>query len=136
LYGFSSESERVLFRNLLKVTGIGARSALGILSGMSAAGFYRCVRDKDLVSLMRVPGVGKKTAERLLLEMADRLPDGADGSLTLAVDGTDPEGEAQGALLALGYKPVEISRMLKNLDVARLTTEELIKEALRQAHAG
>jgi Holliday junction DNA helicase RuvA len=136
LYGFSSESERVLFRNLLKVTGIGARSALGILSGMSAAGFYRCVRDKDLASLMRVPGVGKKTAERLLLEMADRLPDGSDGGLAMAVNGAGPEGEAQGALLALGYKPAEISRMLKNLDVARLTTEELIKEALRQAHAG
>jgi Holliday junction resolvasome RuvABC DNA-binding subunit len=68
--------------------------------------------------------------------MADRLPDGSDGGLAMAVNGAGPEGEAQGALLALGYKPAEISRMLKNLDVARLTTEELIKEALRQAHAG
>ena len=134
LYGFSSESERVLFRSLLKVTGIGARSALGILSGMSAAGFYRCVREKDLASLMRVPGVGRKTAERLLVEMADRIP--VDGGFGATVNGAGAEGEAQGALLALGYKAVEISRMLKNLDTAKLTTEELIREALRQAHKG
>lgn len=136
LYGFSSEPERVLFRSLLKVTGIGARSALGILSGMSVGGFYRCVREKDLVSLMRVPGVGRKTAERLLVEMADRLPDGSEGSLAGAVNGAGAEGEAQGALLALGYKAAEVSRMLKNLDAAKLTTEELIREALRQAHTG
>jgi holliday junction DNA helicase RuvA len=136
LYGFSSESERVLFRSLLKVTGIGARSALGILSGMSVGGFYRCVREKDLASLMRVPGVGRKTAERLLVEMADRLPDGSDGDLAAAVNGAGAEGEAQGALLALGYKPAEVSRMLKNLDAAKLSTEELIREALRQAHTG
>jgi Holliday junction DNA helicase RuvA len=134
LYGFSSESERVLFRSLLKVTGIGARSALGILSGMSVAGFYRCVREKDLASLMRVPGVGRKTAERLFVEMADRVP--ADGGFGVTINGAGAEGEAQGALLALGYKPAEITRMLKNLDTVKLTTEELIREALRQAHTG
>jgi holliday junction DNA helicase RuvA len=72
LYGFSSEAERSLFRSLLKISGIGARMALGILSGMSTAGFYRCVRERDLGSLTRVPGIGRKTAERLLVEMADR----------------------------------------------------------------
>jgi Holliday junction DNA helicase RuvA len=135
LYGFSSESERALFRSLLKVTGIGARIALGILSGMSTAGFCRCVREKDLASLTRVPGVGRKTAERLLVEMADRLPDIGDGPLA-AVNGSGAAAEAEGALLALGYKPGEVARMLQHLDQAALTTEELIKEALRQAHTG
>jgi Holliday junction DNA helicase RuvA len=136
LYGFSSDAERVLFRSLLKVSGIGPRIALGILSGMSAAGFYRCVRDKDLVSLTRVPGVGRKTAERLLVEMADRLPEASGSELAAGSNDGGTEAEAQGALLALGYKSGEISRMLKNLDPAKLTTEELIREALRQAHPG
>jgi holliday junction DNA helicase RuvA len=136
LYGFSSEAERSLFRSLLKISGIGARMALGILSGMSTAGFYRCVRERDLGSLTRVPGIGRKTAERLLVEMADRLPDDVPaGAPATAARGTR-EGEAHGALLALGYKPGEIARMLKDLDPQRLTTEELIREALRQAHAG
>jgi Holliday junction DNA helicase RuvA len=136
LFGFSSEAERALFRGLLRVTGIGARTALGILSGMSTAGFYRCVREKDLVGLTRVPGVGRKTAERLLVEMADRLPELSVSELAAGGNGAGAEAEAQGALLALGYKPGEISRMLKDLDVAQLTTEELIREALRQAHTG
>lgn len=135
LYGFSSEPERSLFRNLLKVSGVGARIALGILSGISVTGFYRCVREKDLASLTKVPGVGRKTAERLLVEMADRLPDGFDGA-ALGAEPAGAEGEAQSALLALGYKPAEISKMLKNLDAARLSTEELIREALRTAHTG
>lgn len=133
LYGFSTEPERSLFRNLIKVSGVGARIALGILSGISVAGFYRCVREKDLASLTRVPGVGRKTAERLLVEMADRLPEAGDGGVAGAA-ARGSEGEAQGALLALGYKPGEISKMLQNLDAARLSTEELIREALRQAH--
>ena len=132
LYGFSTEAERALFRSLLKVSGVGARIALGILSGMSTAGFYRCMREKDVASLTRVPGVGRKTAERVLLEMGDRLP-AAIGEAT-AVNGADAEAEARGALLALGYKPAEIARMLENLNPARSTTEELIREALRQAH--
>jgi Holliday junction DNA helicase RuvA len=136
LFGFSSEAERMLFRSLLKVTGIGARTALGILSGMSTTGFYRCVREKDLLGLTRVPGIGKKTAERLLVEMADRLPEAALASPAAVGNGGGPEAEAEGALLVLGYKPGEIARMLKGLDPAKLTTEELIREALRHAHAG
>lgn len=134
LYGFSTEPERALFRSLLKVSGIGARIALGILSGMSVRGFYRCVADRDLASLTRVPGVGKKTAERLLVEMADKLPYGGVGAVVIDTAGTNAEVEAHGALLALGYKPAEVTRMLKSLDVARLSTEELIREALRQVH--
>lgn len=135
LYGFSSEDERSLFRELLKVSGIGARIALAILSGMSSDGFYRCVGDKDLLSLTKVPGVGRKTAERLLVEMADKLPEGSDASWSATGRG-DAEGEAQGALLALGYKPAEISRMFQSLDKAGMTAEELIREALRRVHAG
>lgn len=134
LYGFSSEAERALFRSLLKVSGVGARIALGILSGISVEGFRRCVVEKDLVALTRLPGIGRKTAERLLVEMPDRLPaqdmsgggdDGGDGVARA-------QGEAHGALLALGYRPAEASRMLENLDTTRLGTEELIREALRQ----
>jgi Holliday junction DNA helicase RuvA len=135
LYGFSSEAERVLFRSLLKVSGIGARIALAILSGMSVDGFYHCIREKDLVSLTRVPGVGRKTAERLLVEMADRLPEGRDAASPQARP-AGAEGEAQGALLALGYKAAEVARMLKDLDMENSTAEELIREALRRAHKG
>jgi len=135
LYGFSSESERVLFRSLLKVSGIGARIALAILSGMSVDGFYHCVREKDLVSLTRVPGVGRKTAERLLVEMADRLPEGSDAALPRARP-AGAAGEAQGALLALGYKSAEVARMLKDLDTDNASAEDLIREALRRAHKG
>lgn len=136
LYGFSTEAERALFRNLLKVSGVGARIALGILSGISAEGFRRCVLERDLATLTRIPGIGRKTAERLLVEMADRMgepgvdePEGAG-----AVNGA--EGEAHGALLALGYKPAEVTRMLADLDTARLGAEELIREALKRVHAG
>lgn len=136
LYGFSSETERALFRDLLKVSGIGARIALAILSGMSTEGFYRCIGDKDLLSLTKVPGIGRKTAERLLVEMADRVPEGGALGWQSGPRRADAEGEAQGALLALGYKPGEITRMLKSFDTDGLTTEELIREALRRAHAG
>ena len=135
LYGFSTESERALFSSLLKVSGVGARMALAVLSGMTVEGFYDCIRNKDMASLTRIPGIGRKTAERLLLEMADRLPaeiltfpGGARAART-------PAGEAQDALLALGYKPGEIDKMLKDLDAAKLSTEELIREALRRVHA-
>jgi Holliday junction DNA helicase RuvA len=134
LYGFFTEAERALFRNLLKVSNVGPRIALGVLSGMSVEGFYQCVRDKDLVSLTKIPGVGRKTAERLLLEMADRLPEalGADAAALPARSAA--EGEAHGALLALGYKPGEVVRMLKDLDTVRLSTEEMIREALKRVH--
>jgi Holliday junction DNA helicase RuvA len=135
LYGFSSEVERSLFRNLLKVSGIGARIALAVLSSMSVAGFSVCVRDKDVVSLTRIPGVGKKTAERLLIEMADRLPEADVSAAAARRNGAGAQSEeAEGALLALGYRQGEISRMLKNLDTENMTTEQLIREALRQVH--
>jgi len=136
LYAFSSEPERALFRNLLKVSGVGARIALAVLSGMTVAGFNQCVREKDLVSLTKVPGIGRKTGERLLVEMADRLPEAGAESLAATGEPGSAEGEAQGALIALGYKPAEVLKMLKSLDSDRMSTEELIREALRSAHKG
>ena len=133
LYGFFTESERVLFRNLLKVSGIGARIGLGVLSGMSVEGFYKCIRNKDLVSLTRIPGVGRKTGERLLVEMADRLPEGEPEAHGAAAR-SPAEGEAYDALLALGYKPSEVTKMLKDLDASTLSTEDLIRQALRRVH--
>lgn len=133
LYGFFTESERVLFRNLIKVSGIGARIGLGVLSGMSVEGFYKCIRSKDLVSLTRIPGVGRKTGERLLVEMADRLPE-AEPEARGAAARSQAEGEAYDALLALGYKPSEVTKMLKDLDASTLSTEDLIRQALRRVH--
>jgi holliday junction DNA helicase RuvA len=136
LYGFLSEPERVLFRELLRVSNIGPRIALAVLSSMSVKGFQQCIVNRDLASLVRVPGVGKKTAERLLLEMADRLPE---DFLAAGDSGTrpgQPASEAESALLALGYRPAEVTRMLGSLDTAGLSTEALIKEALRQVHSG
>ena len=135
LYGFATEAERSLFRNLLKVSGVGARIALGILSGISAEGFRRSVFERDIGSLTRIPGIGRKTAERLMLEMADRLePPGVDvhGARQGAARA---EGEARDALLALGYRPAEVNRMLAECDAAGMSSEQLIREALKRVHS-
>jgi Holliday junction DNA helicase RuvA len=136
LYGFVSSAERTLFRELLKVSGIGARIGLAVLSSMSVAGFHGCIQNRDLARLVRIPGVGKKTAERLLVEMADRLADDMlEGEPDRIVAG-QAASEAESALLALGYRQAEVTRMLGALDTNGLSTEALIKEALRQAHTG
>jgi Holliday junction DNA helicase RuvA len=134
LFGFFTEAERALFRSLLKVSNVGPRIALGVLSGMSVEGFYQCIRDKDVVSLTKIPGVGQKTADRLLLEMKDRLPESVGTGAAALPARSQAESEAHGALLALGYKPGEIVRMLKDLDSVRLSTEEMIREALKRVH--
>jgi holliday junction DNA helicase RuvA len=133
LFGFYSEAERRLFRSLLKVSGVGARIALGVLSGMSVESFTQCVLEKDVASLTRLPGVGRKTAERLLVEMPDRLrgEQPGIGAAPVALG----QGLAHGALLALGYKPAEAAKMLDGLDASALGTEELIREALKRVHA-
>ena len=133
LFGFFTEAERGLFRTLLKISSVGPRTALGVLSGMSVEGFYQCIREKDVASLMKIPGVGQKTADRLLLEMKDRLPESIGTDSTVLPGRSKAEGEAHGALLALGYKPGEVVRMLKDLDGV-LSTEEMIREALRRVH--
>ncbi|MFI4865924.1 MAG: Holliday junction branch migration protein RuvA [Steroidobacterales bacterium] len=139
LYGFASIEERTLFRNLLKVSGVGPRIALAILSGGTAATFAHAVREHDAAALTRIPGVGRKIAERLIVEMRDRLdqpgvgPAAAGGGSGEAQQGA--EAEAYGALVSLGYKPVEATRLLKGVgaEIATLSTEELIRRALQAA---
>jgi holliday junction DNA helicase RuvA len=137
LFGFVSEAERSLFRNLIKVSGIGARTALVILSGMSADQFARCIIEGDVASLVRLPGVGKKTAERLVIELRDRL----DTHDSIAHDMpafkrpavASPVDDAQSALIALGYKPAEASRMVQGVDSGGLDTENIIRQCLQNA---
>jgi len=139
LYGFATGEERALFRNLLKVSGVGPRIALAILSGGTAATFAHAVRERDAAALTRIPGVGRKIAERLIVEMRDRLEladavpvDGGAGAGPVA---HGAEAEAYGALVSLGYKPVEATRLLKGVGAASagLSTEELIRRALQSA---
>jgi Holliday junction DNA helicase RuvA len=134
LYGFFTEAERALFRNLIKISSVGPRIALGVLSGMSAEGFYQCIRDKNVASLVKIPGVGQKTADLLMLKMKDRLPESIETERAALPARSQAEGEASGALIALGYKPGEVLKMLKDLDSVRLSTEEMIREALRRVH--
>jgi len=141
LYGYATAQERSLFRALLKVSGVGPRIALAILSGVTAGGFAQAVRAEDTAVLTRIPGVGRKIAERLIVEMRDRLEefDGAAAGAPSGLDGArTPSGaqaEAHSALVGLGYKPVEATRLLKTLgtDGAGLSTEELIRRALQGA---
>ena len=135
LFGFATEAERSLFRSLLKVTGVGAKVALAILSGISVEGFSRCVLDNDVGALTRVPGIGKKTAERLVVEMRDRVGSGAAvtaGDVPLSGGAAQtPRDEAFSALVALGYKPAEAARMLDAVKNDDASSEALIREALK-----
>jgi len=134
LYGFATEDERRLFRSLLKVSGIGPKIALALLSGISVEAFALCVQNQDVGSLVRVPGIGRKTAERLLIEMRDRLkPGAADAGVVTVGPGASPEAEAFGALVALGYRPAEATRLLKAAGPGTHSTEELIRRALQSA---
>ncbi|MDZ7643498.1 MAG: Holliday junction branch migration protein RuvA [Woeseiaceae bacterium] len=134
LFGFATEDEKLLFRTLLKVSGVGAKMALSILSAMSVADFARCVRHEDSAMLVRIPGVGRKTAERLIIEMRDRLERAAEGLPASQGQGTvgDARAEAFDALAALGYKPKEINRLLGKMDTANMSSEDIIRQALRQ----
>jgi len=135
LYAFGTEDERRLFRSLIKVSGVGPKIALALLSGMSVATFAECVQRGDITALTRVPGVGRKTAERLIVEMRDRLAPQTDSAATLvsAAAGTTAESEAYGALVALGYRPAEATRLLKGVGPGTHSTEELIRRALQGA---
>ena len=140
LYGFASVQERSLFRALIKVNGVGPKLALTILSGMDVQDFVRCVRDGDTAGLVRLPGVGKKTAERLLIEMRDQLRDWhvdglavATGSAQLPIHANDYLLEAESALISLGYKPQEATRMIAAVKNDAATSEELIRAALKNA---
>jgi Holliday junction DNA helicase RuvA len=151
LYGFASTAERELFRALIKVNGVGPKVALAILSGVSADEFVLLVNRGDAAALTRIPGIGKKTAERLLLDMRDRLKEwqtgsvsadgGAEQSQGMMDETTRPDArqlaeDAETALIALGYRPAEATKMIvrvqkDNPDVER--SEELIRLALRQS---
>lgn len=132
LYGFTRESQRQLFRNLIKVNGVGPRVALAILSGMNENEFAQCVGDQDVKRMTQVPGIGRKTAERLIIEMRDKIPDTEQTTLKTASDSApDAAGEAVRALMALGYKPQEASRMIRELDIQDLGTEDIIRQALK-----
>jgi holliday junction DNA helicase RuvA len=133
LYGFGSQEERALFRNLLKVSQVGPKMALSILSGVSVEGFATLVKLQDTAALTKIPGVGRKTAERVLMEMKDRLDAVEQASISgaMPMTPTSVEGEAWTALVALGYKPAEVSAMLKPFAGAGGTTEELIRRALQ-----
>jgi holliday junction DNA helicase RuvA len=134
LYGFATEDERRLFRSLIKVSGVGPRIALALLSGISVSAFAQCVLNEDISALTRVPGVGRKTAERLIVEMRDRLaaPQATPGAPAVAA-AASAEGEAYGALVALGYRPAEAARLLKAIGPGTHSTEELIRRALQGA---
>lgn len=136
LFGFATGEEKALFRSLIRVNGVGARMALAILSGMSVSHFYRAVQHEDTATLIKIPGVGRKTAERLIVEMRDRidretvgLPKGA-GRVSVA---DDPRGEAFDALVALGYKPQEVKKLMGQIDVEGKSAEDIIRAALRMA---
>jgi len=134
LFGFATRRERALFRALLKVNGVGAKVALSILSGLSAEEFFQCVAAKDAVALTRVPGIGKKTAERLLVEMQDKVDALAGGSVQQglpAEPASSAREQASEALLALGYKPAEVKRLLDKTAVDGQRVEDIIRAALR-----
>lgn len=140
LYGFASEQERALFRRLLKVTGVGARMALAILSGMETERFALCVEHQDVDTLIRVPGIGRKTAERLVVELRDRLDGvstrvlGTQAAVTGEADGRERAvADAVSALVALGYRPADASRMARGVDDGMASAEEIIRQALRAA---
>ena len=132
LYGFLQERERRLFRDVQKVTGIGAKIALAILSGASVEEFARLVQAGDVTALTRIPGIGKKTAERIVVELRDRAADFGGGAVAAGGKAVpaDPVAEASVALQQLGYKPAEISRMVKEAGPGD-SAEEIIRKALK-----
>ncbi len=135
LYGFSRESQRRLFRDLLKINGVGPRVALAVLSGLSETEFNRCVQHEDIARLIQVPGIGRKTAERLVIEMRDKLPSAPEGVVPgeapIAATPNDPVSEAVSALIALGYKPNEASRAVRAVPSKGQGAEEIIRQALK-----
>ena len=136
LFGFGTDGERRLFRTLIKISGVGPKIALGILSGASVTDFLCTVEAEDVSTLTRIPGIGRKTAERIIIEMRDsvqKLAVPASGGFESGADQGTPHSEAFAALIALGYKPPEVSRLLKAADEPGLSTTELIRRALKSA---
>ncbi len=140
LFAFSTESDRVMFRTLIKVNGVGPKLALTILSGQSAEEFHRCIHDNDVQALVRLPGVGKKTAERLIIEMRDRLPDSVNSTETEQNQSpirtkNNPRQEAISALCSLGYKAQDASKMVQNISEDGKSCEDIIRLALQKINS-
>jgi Holliday junction DNA helicase RuvA len=139
LFGFGTESERRLFRTLLKISGVGPKMALGILSGSSVEDFLRTIEAEDIAMLTRIPGIGRKTAERVIIEMRDSVRKlsaplaGGEPSAAGVAGAPTPQSEAFSALIALGYKPPEVTRLLKAADEPGLSTTDIIRRALKSA---
>ncbi|MDX1654681.1 MAG: Holliday junction branch migration protein RuvA, partial [Candidatus Competibacteraceae bacterium] len=137
LYAFASTAERALFRSLIRISGIGPKLALLILSGMSVEAFGRCIQEGDARALARLPGIGKKTAERLIVEMGDRIHDlepvGDWAPATVGAPPLSPAEDAVSALVALGYRLPEAEKMVKALDTRELSSEAIIRQALQAA---
>ena len=140
LYGFASIVERSLFRTLIKISGVGPKLALTILSGMNANEFIACVQDNDAAALVRLPGVGKKTAERLIIELRDKLKDqqveanaSVNNGAQLQAVASSPTSDAVSALVALGYKVPEATRMVRLVESSGLGAEEIIRLSLQAA---
>lgn len=134
LYGFATRQERTLFRQLLKVSGIGAKLALTILSGASGDELARFVADGDAAALTRLPGIGKKTAERIIVELRDKLDDYGQAQAGGGGNGGEPAGaaaEARTALRALGYRDAEATQMVRQVAEADMSAEEIIRKALK-----
>lgn len=141
LYGFYELRERDLFRTLIKVNGVGPKMALAILSTLEADEFVRTVHSDDLNRLVKVPGVGKKTAERLLIEMRDRLKDWQVGNIPTALEqavddkeakvSADVVAEAESALVALGYKPTQAAKLIQSVYENGMSSDQIIRQALR-----
>ncbi len=142
LYGFSDQEQRQLFRSLLRINGVGARVALAVLSTFSAREFIQCIHNEDAAALTRVPGIGKKTAERMIIDMRDRIDtatysgDAARATESNRARGDDaadnPVRDAIGALIALGYKANEAHRAVTAVKQPEAQREELIRNALQQ----
>jgi len=135
LYGFFRASDRALFRHLLKVSGVGAKTALAVLSGVSAEEFAKLVRGGEIAALMRIPGIGKKTAERIVVELRDRIGGAGEFSaagVRISVP-ADPLSEAHSALEALGYKPADAARLIGKVQAEGDSAETLIRKALKMA---
>ncbi len=138
LYAFKHVQDRSLFRNLLKVNGVGAKMALAILSGMDVHAFTDCIHNGDADALIRLPGVGRKTAERLILDMRDRLDknsasDHSNNGANCSVRQQSPIEDAVSALISLGYKPNDASRMVSKVDTQDQNSEEIIRSALKSS---
>jgi Holliday junction DNA helicase RuvA len=133
LYGFLREAERTLFRTLQKVSGIGAKISLAVLSGVSTDEFARLIQSGDVAALTRIPGIGKKTAERMLVELRDRVSDLGPAAAASGGVPKDPVAEATVALQALGYKPAEVTRLVRDAAAPGDRAEEIIRKALKAA---